>query len=272
MVIDRIGRVDIPSPGLGTLRIDSDHVTESVRTAVEMGYRHVDTGEMYGNEEAVGAGIEAADVPREEVFLATKVLHPRSTESDEPAAIVSDAYDCLDRLGVDAVDLLYVHWPDDFDLENAFQAFTTLYEEGAFDHCGVCNFTPELLDEALELASPSIEVLQVELHPLLQQEELREYCDDRDIALVAYSPVIRGKAAEVPELVEIADEHGASPSQVSLAWIMEKGAVPIPKATSEVHLRDNWEAQYLELDDEDVATIDAIDREERQVDPPFAVW
>lgn len=272
MVFDRLGSLDVPSPGLGTLRIDPDRIAENVRTAIEIGYRHIDTAEMYGNEEAVGAGIAAADVPREEIFLATKVLHPRSAESDEPEAVVSDAHDCLDRLGVDTVDLLYVHWPDDFDLENAFEAFTRLYDQGVFEHCGVCNFTPELLDGTLDLASPPIEVLQVEMHPLLQQEELREYCDDHDLAMVAYCPVVRGKAGDVPELREIGEKHGVSPYKVSLTWVMEKGAVPIPKATGEAHLRDNWEVQDLNLDEEDVAAIDAIDREDRQADPPFAVW
>jgi 2,5-diketo-D-gluconate reductase B len=154
----------------------------------------------------------------------------------------------------------------------AFDAFETLAEDDRYDHLGVCNFTPELLAEAEEIAHDHIAALQVEMHPLLQQTELREYCADNDIAMVAYSPLVRGEAGQVPELQEIAEKHGVSPQQVSLAWIQSKGVVPIPKATGAEHIRDNWASRDLDLDEEDIAKIDGIDREERKVDPDFAVW
>lgn len=272
MIGNQFGGLNIPSPGFGTLRIDEGHVAESVETALEIGYRHIDAGQMYDNQEAVGEGIAKSSVPREDVFLATKVLHPYLRDEADYDQTIEDAHTCLDELGVDSVDLLYFHWPDDFNLEVAFNALGDLADEGVYDHLGVCNFTPELLDEARDLASDPIEVHQVEMHPLLQQDELQEYCRDNDIALVAYAPLVRGTAPELPELQEIAEKHGVSEAQVSLAYVMAKGAIPIPKATSEDHIRENWEAQTLELDDEDFRKIDAIDREERQVDPDFAVW
>lgn len=271
MTSDQLGHLDIPSPGFGTLRIDEEKVTESVRTAIETGYRTIDAAQMYGNQEAVGEGIASTSVPRDDLFIESKILHPRLRDSVDVERTIQDAHECLDHLGVDYLDALYIHWPDEYDLELAFEAFDAIYDEGAFEHLGVSNFTPELLDEARALAAQPVEVLQVELHPLLQQDELRAYCADHDMALVAYCPVIRGKADEIPELREIAEKHGTTASQVSLAWVESKGAVPIPKATGD-HIRENWEARNLELDDEDVREIDAIDQEDRQADPPFAVW
>lgn len=264
--------MEIPSPGLGTFRnTDPDQCAESVRIALDIGYRHIDTAKRYDNEEAVGAGIAASNVPLSEVYLATKVLHAREAETAEPAGVKASAYDCLERLGVDAVDLLYIHWPDEFDLDDAFDAFSDLYEEGVVASVGVCNFTIELLEAAQERFTP-IAAHQVEMHPLLQQSDLRAYCERNDITVVAYAPLIQGKAAEVPELREIAEKHGITPSQVSLAWIQEKGAVPIPKATGESHLRENWAARKVELDSVDVEKIDGIDREQRLVDPSHAPW
>lgn len=264
--------MEIPSPGLGTFRnTDPDQCAESVRNALDIGYRHIDTAKRYDNEEAVGTGIGESGVPRKEVFLATKVLHAREAETAEPAGVKESAYDCLERLGVDSVDLLYIHWPDEFDLDDAFDAFSDLYEEGVMASVGVCNFTIELLEAAQERFSPIV-AHQVEMHPLLQQSDIRAYCEQNDITVVAYAPLIQGKATEVPELRDIAEKHSITPSQVSLAWIQEKGAVPIPKATGELHLRENWAARNVELDSVDIERIDGIDREQRLVDPSHAPW
>ena len=263
----------IPNPGLGTYRnTDPDECAASVRTALEVGYRHVDTAEAYGNEEAVGEGLAAADVPREDVFLATKVLHPRFAEGYSREEILESARACLDRLDVDAVDLMYgVHWPEGgYDPAETFAACADMVEEGLTDAVGVCNMTPELVDEAREHSSVPVSALQVEMHPLLPQEELQEYCADQDVTLVAYAPLGNGAVLDVPELVEIGEKHDASPAQVSLAWLREKGAVPIPKATGEAHIRENFASRELELDDEDVRAIDDLGRRDRQYDPDYA--
>ncbi|WP_435063047.1 aldo/keto reductase [Halobaculum sp. EA56] len=260
----------MPMLGLGTWEnTDPEECREAVATALETGYRHVDTAQIYGNEAEVGDGIARADVDREEVFLATKVWIDNLAPEDVRATTEAS----LDRLGVDSVDLMYVHWPArEYDPEATLSAFNELYDEGLIDRIGISNFEPEQVAEAVELSDAPVFANQVELHPLLQQEELREACADHDVEVVAYSPLARGKVFDVPELTEIAEKHGVSEAQVSLAWLREKGVTAIPKATSEAHIRDNWESLALELDDEDVATIDAIDRRERRVDPGFAPW
>jgi 2,5-diketo-D-gluconate reductase B len=234
-----------------------------------MGYRHIDTAQIYENEDAVGDGLAAADVDREDVFLATKVW----IDSLDREGVLETTRESLDRLGVDKVDLLYVHWPArEYDAEETLGAFDELVEEGLTDRIGVSNFEPEQVDEALDVAEHDVFANQVELHPLLSQDELREHCAERDVELVAYSPLARGEVFDVPEIQEVAEKHDASPAQVSLAWLREKGVTAIPKATGEEHIRDNWESLSVDLDDEDVETIDAIEQTERQVDPDFAPW
>ncbi len=273
---DELGSDDVPPAngmpmlGLGTWEnTNADECRNAVQTALEMGYRHIDTAQAYGNEAEVGEGIAAADVPREDVFLATKVWIDNLARDD----VVETTKRSLDELGVDYVDLLYVHWPArEYDPEETLSAFNELYDEGLIERIGVSNFEPEHVDEAIEHSDAPIFANQVELHPLLPQEELREHCADRDVELVAYSPLARGEIAGNDTIAAIAEKHDASPFQVSLAWIREKGVTAIPKATSEEHIRDNWESLGVDLDDDDVTEIDAIDRTDRRVDPSFAPW
>lgn len=258
----------MPMLGLGTWQNeDADQCAASVRTALETGYRHIDTAQAYRNEDAVGEGIAAADVPREEVFLATKVWIDNLGYDD----VLATTRDSLDRLGVDHVDLLYVHWPARaYDPEETLAALQELRDEGRIERIGVSNFEPEHLDRATEVLSEQPFANQVELHPLLQQPELRRYCDDNGIELVAYSPLARGEVFDVPELTEIAERHDVTEAQVSLAWLREKGVTAIPKATSESHIADNWASLGLELDEDEISTIDGIDRTDRRVHPDFA--
>jgi 2,5-diketo-D-gluconate reductase B len=264
---------EIPNLGLGTYRnTDHDQCRDNVRTALEVGYRHIDSAEAYGNEEAVGEGIAAADVPREDVFLATKVLHPKFADGYAYDDIVDSVHGCLDRLDVDRVDLLYgVHWQGgEYDPETTFDACADLYDDGITDSIGFCNLTPSLIDEAREASDVPIQVLQVEMHPLHQQEEIREYCTAHDISLVAYAPLGYEAAFENPTIQEIAEKHDVSEAQVSLAWLREKGVASIPKASVDEHIRDNWASLELVLDDEDVEAIDGIEQEDRQYDPDYA--
>nr|WP_217642698.1 aldo/keto reductase [Halogeometricum limi] len=260
----------MPMLGLGTWQNDDpDDCAKAVETALNMGYRHIDTAQIYGNEEAVGRGIENADVDREDVFLATKVWIDYLSYDD----VKTTTEESLKKLGVSSVDLLYIHWPArEYDPEETFRAFNELYEEGKIDRIGVSNFRPEDLDTAVEYSEAPVFANQVECHPLLQQEDLREACEKHGVEVVAYSPLARGQVFEVPELNEIADKHDVSEAQVSLAWLREKGVTAIPKATSEDHISDNWESLRVELDDEDVDRIDGIERTDRRVDPDFAPW
>jgi len=261
----------IPKLGLGTWQNeDPEECANSVKTALEMGYKHIDTAQIYGNEEHVGKGLEEAEVDREDYFLASKVW----TDQLERENVIESTKESLEKLGVESVDLMYVHWPSgEYDPQDTLKGFKELIHSGEIKAIGISNFTPEQVDKAMEIAPKHIIANQVEMHPLLQQEELLEKCREHDIKLVAYSPLARGKVFDIPELNEIAEKYGVSEAQVSLAWLMQKeGVVVIPKATGEDHIRDNYNALDLELDEEDVEKIDSIEREERQVDPDFAPW
>ena len=261
---------EIPMVGLGTWKnSDPEACADSVATALDTGYRHIDTAQAYDNEAAVGNGLEQATVDREEIFLATKIWIDNLSYDD----VLETAEASLDRLGVDSVDLLYVHWPSrTYDAEDTLAAFNELYEQGKIDRIGVSNFEPEQLAEAIELSDAPIFANQIEIHPLLQQEELREVCADHDVELVAYSPLARGEVFDTPEIESIADDHGVSPAQISLAWLRHHGITAIPKATSGEHIRDNWASLSVSLSDAEVETIDGIDTTDRRVDPDFGPW
>ena len=261
---------EMPMVGLGTWKnSDPEACAESVATALEAGYRHIDTAQAYGNEDAVGDGIKQAAVDREDVFLATKIWIDNLAYDD----VLETAEASLDRLGVDSVDLLYVHWPSrTYEAEDTLAAFNELYDQGKIDRIGVSNFEPEQLAEAIELSDAPIFANQVEIHPLLQQAELREVCADHDVELVAYSPLARGEVFDIPEIESIADDHGVSPAQISLAWLRHHGITAIPKATSGEHIRDNWASLSVSLSDAEIDTIDSIDTTDRRVDPDFGPW
>lgn len=262
---------EIPELGLGTWQnTEPGKCSNAVKTALEMGYQHIDTAQVYENEEHVGEGINESNIDRDSFFLASKVW----IDQLKPENVVSSTEESLDKLGVDRVDLMYIHWPSgDYNPEETFKGFKELVEQDKIGNIGISNFEPDQIDEAMEIAGEHIIANQVEMHPLLQQEDILEKCREHDIYLVAYSPLARGKVFEVEEIQEIADKHGVSEAQVSLAWLMQKeNVVVIPKATGEDHIKDNYKAQELELDEEDIQKIDSIERQERQVDPGFAPW
>jgi len=260
----------LPPIGFGTYDLAPDECEAAVSTALDAGYRHVDTAEMYENERAVGDAIRAADVAREDVFVATKV-HSRNLAYDD---VLDAARASRERLGVDAIDLLYVHWPiRAYDPEATLAAFDDLRDDGVVRRVGVSNFRPELLEDALDRLDAPLFAHEVECHPLLQQAELREMAREHGHRLVAYSPLAKGAVTDVPVMRDVAAKHDATPAQVSLAWLLSKEQVAvIPKSTSEAHIRENLAARELELDDADIARIDAIDRRERQVDFDGAPW
>ncbi|WP_209482880.1 aldo/keto reductase [Halorubrum alkaliphilum] len=257
----------MPALGLGTWENDDPaQCTESVTTALDAGYRHVDTAQIYRNEAAVGEGIAAADVDREDVFLASKVWIDQLAHED----VIDSTRESLNKLGVESVDLMYVHWPSGaYDPAETLPAFAELRDRGLIDRIGVSNFEPEHLDAATDALGETPFANQVEMHPLLRQEELREYADDNDIELVAYSPLARGTVLDDPTVGEVAEKHDVSAAQVSLAWLREKGVTAIPKATGEDHIRDNLASLELELDDENVNAIDTLGRTDRQLNPDF---
>lgn len=259
-----------PQIGIGTYDVAEDECTAAVRFALDCGYRHVDTAEMYGTEEAVRTGIQQSSVDSDDVFVATKI-HSRNLSYED---VLEHAEESREKLGVEVIDLLYVHWPiRTYEPEETLAAFDELYDNGVIRHVGLSNFTPELLDQALDVLDAPLFAHQVECHPLLQQETLRKYARETGHSLVAYSPLAKGEVMAVPELVEIAEEYDATPAQVSLAWLLSKeGVVPIPKSTSREHLRENYESRRLKLTESAIERIDSIDRTKRMVDFPAAPW
>ncbi|SDK39032.1 aldo/keto reductase [Natronorubrum texcoconense] len=262
-----------PRIGLGTYSADDrEQWTENVRTALDVGYRHIDTAQVYENERFVGDGIRGATVDRDDVFLSTKTVH-HDVPSDPDA--VPDAIDgCLERLGVEAVDLLYVHWPSGiYDHDAILPAYDDAYDSGNARRIGLSNFTPELLDEARETLEAPLFAHQVEMHPLLPQEDLVAYAQKHDHWLVAYSPLAQGEVFDVPEIRQVATKHDATPAQVSLAWLLSHDNVAaIPKASSREHMVQNLAARELDLDAEDIETINSIDRRHRVIDPEHGPW
>ncbi len=258
----------MPMLGLGTWQNDShDQCVESVKLAVEMGYRHIDTAQIYRNEAAVGDGIDASSVDRDEIFLATKVWISNLSHED----VIESTKESLDRLGTDYLDLLYVHWPArTYDPAETMAAFDELHERGLIERVGVSNFEPHHIDQAAAQLSAPIFANQIEMHPLLPQTELREYAEKNDIELVAYSPLARTEIFGDPTLAAIADDRGVSEAQVALAWLRAKGVTAIPKATGETHIQDNWESLSVELKAEEIERIDGIENRVRQVHPDFA--
>ncbi|WP_160135352.1 aldo/keto reductase [Halococcus salsus] len=265
---------DFQRIGLGTYSEENrEQWRENVSQALDAGYRAIDTAEVYGNEEYIGEGIDQSEVPREDIFLATKTVH-EVEPGPEHEDILSGVEGSLDRLGTDYIDLLYVHWPADlYDPETTLGAFDELREKGKIERVGVCNFEPHQLNRAQEVLDSPLFANQIEMHPLLQQEELVAYAQDHDQWIVAFCPLAQGAVFDVPEIQEIAQRHDASPAQVSLAWLLSKDNVAvIPKASSLGHLHDNLAAQELNLSDEDIVQIDEIEREKRIIDRDYAPW
>jgi 2,5-diketo-D-gluconate reductase B len=239
-----------------------------VTAALEAGYRHVDTAQMYDNEAAVGEGIAAADVDRDDVVVATKV-HPENLSPDDAR---KTAHESLDRLGLDRVDLLYVHWPiRAYDAEATLPVFDELRDDGLTDHVGVSNFTPALLREARAILDSPIAAHQVECHPRFQQRELRALAAEFDHRLVGYSPLGRGDLFDDDAFLEIADRAGRSPAVLALAWALARDVTPIPKATGD-HVAENYRAVAADVDLSILEAIDALEPGERRIDPDDAAW
>ncbi|MFC7018119.1 aldo/keto reductase [Halomicroarcula sp. GCM10025743] len=260
----------MPPIGLGTFQNTyRDECIDSVTTALDVGYRFVDTAQVYDTEAFVGDALETSAVDREDVFVATKIWNDNLAYDD----ILESFEASRDRLGVDVVDLLYVHWPAGaYDPDSTLAAFDELYDAGKIRHVGVSNFTRPQLERAQAVLDAPVFANQIEVHPLCQQPDLRAYCEAEDIEVVAYSPLARARVIGNEELQRIAAKHDATVPQVSLAWVREQGATPIPMARTGPHIRENYESLDLELDEADHEAIAALDSEQRTIDPEYAPW
>lgn len=262
---------DLPRIGLGTYGFENqDRCSESVRQALEIGYRHIDTAQNYHVEEFVGQGLRDASIERDDVFLATKLSRDNCSYDD----VLSSVESSLSKLGVEYLDLLYVHWPvGTYSPDETLPAMDKLYDDGLIRNIGVSNFSLELVSEARETLDSPLFAHQVEMHPLLYQQSFLVDALHNDYWLVAYSPIARGRVFDIPTIAEIANRDSVSAAQVSLAWLLCKDNVAvIPKATGEEHLLDNLQASALPLTPADVWSINDIDAEKRLVDLPSAPW
>jgi 2,5-diketo-D-gluconate reductase B len=260
--------IRLPRLGLGTFRMQGDPCRAAVESALALGYRHIDTAAMYGNEDAVGAALAGAAIPRQDLHVTTKVWH----DSLAPDAIRRSLDTSLAKLRLDHVDLFMVHWPArDMDLPAMFETLLDLRSEGRVRAVGVCNFTLDLLRTVVERVGAPIACNQIEYHVLLDQTPVRSYLANHGIPVVAYCPLAQGTLADHPELAAIGRKHGASPAQVALKWLLDQdGVAAIPKAQRPESQRANLDALKLTLDDDDRRTIAALPKDRRLVNPPFA--
>ena len=258
----------IPRIGLGTWQLRGAEASAAVEGAIGLGYRHIDTAAMYGNEEAVGAGIAASGIRREEIFLTTKVWWTELA----PDALRASAEASLKRLGTPYADLIHIHWPaKGMDLAASLTALAKLRTDGLARAIGVCNFPPGLLKQALDLRIAPIACLQVECHVYLWQERLAALCRQHELALTAYSPIAKAQVNDDPVMQGIAKKHGATPVQVAIAWLLaQPNLVAIPKSGRAQGQKENLAAASLTLDAGDMAAIATLPKDRRLVNPDFA--
>ena len=229
----------LPNPGLGTFRLYGGTLKRVIHDALDLGFRHIDTAQMYDNEHDVGEAIAESPVPREEIFLTTKVWHDRLA----PEALKASVEQSLARLGTDRVDLLLIHWPSPGDavpMRDYLTALQEVQQAGQTRHIGVSNFTTVQLDHALEILGPeALLTNQVEVHPYFQNRRVVDHCQARGVSVTGYMPLAVGKVLEDATLARIAKEHGVTPAQVVLAWASARGIVTIPSSTQRTHLAGN---------------------------------
>ncbi len=255
------GDVTIPQLGLGVWQVPPDVAADNVRTALEIGYRHVDTAAAYGTEAQVGEGIRASGLDRDEVFVTTKVFNDQHGHEEATRALDAS----LERLGMDHVDLYLIHWPvpaHDRYVET-WQALVDAQRAGRTRAIGVSNFEPHHLERIIEATGVTPAVNQIELHPYLQQHELRRFHDEHGIVTEAWSPLAQSKAVDDETIAAIGEAHGKTAGQVTLRWHLQRGFVVFPKSVTPERVRQNFEVFDFELTPDELATIDGLDRGER---------
>jgi len=255
----------IPALGFGTSPMTGGLSPDIVVAALRAGYRHIDTAWKYGTERAVGEAMRASGVPRDEIFLTTKVSH-EYLRADDFAKSVDES---LAALKVDHVDLLMVHWPNpEIPLSETMPALAKAKRQGLARHIGVANFNIALLDEAIRLCPEPLVCLQAEYHPYLDQTKLLDAVRDRGMAFVAYCPLGRGRLFNDPVLAEIAKARGRSIAQVALRWLMQQGVAAIPRSSNPQRIADNFKVFDFALSDAEMARISALKRPNGRIANP----
>ena len=252
----------IPQLGFGVFQIDPSDTAEAVTTALEAGYRHIDTAQMYGNEAEVGEAIAKSDIPRDQLWITTKCNNSNHGYDDAQSALDES----LQKMGLDHVDLYLIHWPlPGKDLYvDTWKGFEQAQSDGKVRTIGVSNFQPHHLDRLLSETETVPAVNQIELHPHMQQAGLRSYHERHGIRTEAWSPIGQGRGLlDAPELSEIAQAHGKSPAQVVLRWHVQIGNIVFPKSSTAERIRENYAIFDFALGDDEVETINRMERAER---------
>lgn len=244
--------VEIPLVGLGTFKAKDEEVYSAVLAALKDGYRHIDTAAIYGNEEEVGRAIKDSGIPREEIFLTTKLWNSEQGYESAKKAF----QDSLTKLGVDYIDLYLIHWHKGMDkARDSWKAMEELYTEGKIRAIGVSNFTMYHIEKLLETATVIPVINQVETHVGLPQYDLQRYCEEKGILITAYAPMQAGKIFESKEMKRIAEKHGKSVANIALRFLVERGIIVIPKSVKENRIIDNRKIFDFSLDTEDKEAI-----------------
>ena len=255
---------NIPAIGLGTWTLTGEAATRLVADAIRSGYRHVDTATMYDNEEAVGAGLRASGVPRDEIFLTTKVWPSDIADGDLQRSVEAS----LKRLQVDRLDLALIHWPSrTIPLDESIRALNEVKDHGLARHIGVSNFTVALLDEAVALSRHPLACNQIEYHPFLNQDRVLAACRGHGMAVVSYCPLARGtELFPEPAVTAAAERHGRTPAQIVLRWqVQQEGVVAIPRSSNAERIAQNLRVFDFVLEAGEMAALDALKARQHRI-------
>lgn len=257
----------IPEIGLGTFRLQGQVVIDSVTTGLDVGYRHIDTAQIYGNEAEVGQAIAASTVPREELFVTTKIW----IENLQRDKLIPSLKDSLHRLQLEQLDLTLIHWPSPNDAIPVAEYMTALAQakaQGLTRAIGVSNFTNAQLRQAIDTVGASaIATQQVEIHPFLQNRKVIDFARSQGIHITAYMPLAYGKVMADPVIAAIAARHGVTPAQVALSWSLQQGFAVIPSSTKRANLEANLHFQRITLSPDEMAQMATLERGERLANP-----
>ncbi|YCA43870.1 aldo/keto reductase [Bacillus sp. JZ8] len=252
--------VKMPWMGLGVFKVEEgEEVVESVKAALRNGYISIDTAAIYGNEEGVGKAIKESGIPREELFITTKLWNSEQGYEKTLKAFETS----MEKLGLDYLDLYLIHWPGKDKYKDTWKAFEKLYKDGKIRAIGVSNFQVHHLEDLMSEAEVKPMVNQVEFHPHLTQKELLAFCKEQGIALEAWSPLKQGQLLDEPLLKEIAEKYNKSVAQVILRWDLQHGVITIPKSTKEHRIIENADVFDFELSQQEVEKIDSLNQDSR---------
>ncbi len=252
--------VAMPYFGLGVFKtLEGTEVENAVKWALESGYRHIDTAAIYKNEKGVGNAVKSSGIPRNELFLTTKVWN----ENQRNGTVMEGFEESLELLQTDYVDLYLIHWPVKERYNKTWKVMEEIYRSGRAKAIGVSNFLQHHLEDLFSIAEIIPMVNQVECHPYLVQQPLIDFCQSHNIVYEAWSPIMRGKVNEIPLFNELSKKYSKTPVQVVLRWDLQKGIVTIPKSVHKERIQSNADIFDFELSDEDIRRIDTLDKNER---------